>query len=179
MPCVGCGSVMRSKSVESMIRVDHAGEYAAVCIYHGQGVVFSRTRDADKIQEMQEHERVHFRYFNNLILQRRVRPTLFLPVWHVAGVALGYVTAMMGKKAAMACTAAVEEVICDHYSNQVAQLDDSERDLSDKILQFCAEEREHMETAISCGAEEVFGYRLLSSAIKMACRAGIAISKAL
>ncbi|AGZ78696.1 ubiquinone biosynthesis protein [Anaplasma marginale str. Dawn] len=170
---------MRSKSVESMIRVDHAGEYAAVCIYHGQGIVFSRTQDADKIQEMQEHERVHFGYFNNLILQRRVRPTLFLPVWHVAGVALGYVTAMMGKEAAMACTAAVEEVICDHYNGQVAQLDDSERDLSEKILQFCAEEREHMETAIDCGAEKAFGYKLLSSAIKMACRAGIAISKVL
>ncbi|WP_010267321.1 demethoxyubiquinone hydroxylase family protein [Anaplasma marginale] len=168
---------MRSKSVESMIRVDHAGEYAAVCIYHGQGIVFSRTQDADKIQEMQEHERVHFGYFNNLILQRRVRPTLFLPVWHVAGVALGYVTAMMGKEAAMACTAAVEEVICDH-SDQVAQLDDSERDLSGKILQFCAEEREHM-AAIDCGAEKAFGYKLLSSAIKMACRAGIAISKVL
>ncbi|MCU7611393.1 demethoxyubiquinone hydroxylase family protein [Anaplasma capra] len=167
---------MRCKSVESMIRVDHAGEYAAVCIYHGQSLVFS---DSEEIKEMQEHERVHFRYFDDLMRQRRVRPTLFLPIWHVAAVALGYATAMMGKKAAMACTAAVEEVICDHYNDQVEQLDDSERDLNDNILQFCAEEREHMEAAINYGAEEAPGYGLLSSAIKAACRTGIAISKVL
>ncbi|MGN7678623.1 MAG: demethoxyubiquinone hydroxylase family protein [Anaplasma sp.] len=171
---------MRGKLVESIIRVDHAGEYAAVCIYHGQSLALKDDPEAEsEIREMQEHEKVHFKYFDDLIKKRRVRPTLFLPVWHVAAVALGYATAFMDKETAMACTAAVEEVICEHYESQGALLDDSEQELRDKITQFCSEEREHMETAVSHGAERATGHRLISSAIKTACRVGIAISKIL
>ncbi|SBO31731.1 2-nonaprenyl-3-methyl-6-methoxy-1,4-benzoquinol hydroxylase [Anaplasma phagocytophilum] len=172
---------MRKECVESMIRVNHAGEYAAVCIYHGQEMALRGKAEAESIREMQQHELVHFRYFDNAIKERRVRPTVFLPIWHVAAVSLGYITAIMGKEAAMACTEAVEEVICGHYDEQAGQLErsDSEHELRNAIVRFREEEREHMEIAAHNGAERALGYKAISCAVKTACRLAIAISKVL
>ncbi|MDB1135072.1 demethoxyubiquinone hydroxylase family protein [Candidatus Anaplasma sp. TIGMIC] len=170
---------MRRECVESMIRVNHAGEYAAVCIYHGQKMVLRDSHEAEKIEEMRQQELVHFNYFDKVICERRIRPTVFMPVWHVAAVALGCVTAIMGKEAAMACTEAVEEVICEHYDEQSGILERSgrEHELRKAIMQFREEEREHMEVAVEQGAEHALGYRALSMAVKAACRVGIAVSK--
>ncbi|KJZ98661.1 ubiquinone biosynthesis COQ7 family protein [Anaplasma phagocytophilum str. CR1007] len=152
-----------------------------MCIYHGQEMALRGKAEAESIREMQQHELVHFRYFDNAIKERRVRPTVFLPIWHVAAVSLGYIAAMMGKEAAMACTEAVEEVICGHYYEQAGQLErsDSEHELRDAIVRFREEECEHMEIAAHNGAERALGYKAISCAVKTACRLAIAISKVL
>ncbi|MEH0831576.1 demethoxyubiquinone hydroxylase family protein [Anaplasma bovis] len=174
---------MRDKCINSMIRVDHAGEYAAVCIYRGQEIALRGTAEESVVRDMKLHEEAHLAYFNSAIKKRRVRPTVFLPVWHVATVCMGYVTAIMGKEAAMACTAAVEEVICEHYDSQIKQLqllnEDKDSETMGKIAQFREEEREHMEEALNRGAEMASGYGILSFMIKSACRLGIAVSKVL
>ena len=174
---------MRDKCIDSMIRVDHAGEYAAVCIYHGQEIALRGTAEEGIVRDMKQHEEVHLAYFDAAVKQRRVRPTVFLPIWHVATTCLGYATAIMGKEAAMACTAAVEEVICEHYDSQIKQLkllnEDKNSEIMGKIAQFREEEREHMEEALNRGAEMASGYGVLSFMIKSACRLGIAVSKVL
>jgi ubiquinone biosynthesis monooxygenase Coq7 len=175
------GDGARSRRLASMIRVDHAGEYGAVQIYKGQRAVFDRAagkeRAAALLAEMEAGEQEHLRTFDRLIAERRVRPTLMAPIWQVAGFGLGAVTALMGEKAAHACTAAVEEVIEAHYARQVRQLDESEAEFRDTVERFGADERAHRETALGEGAEEAFGYRLLSAAIKFGCRAAIRISE--
>ena len=172
---------MKNKLIDSMIRVDHAGEYAAVCIYHGQEVALKGTSDAKQISEMRDHELVHFQYFDNKLREYGVRPTVLLPVWHIMAVSLGYVTALMGKEAAMACTEAVEEVICEHYDEQVAQLKryGCDEELMSNIKKFRDDEQEHMNIATKSGAGKAFGYAVLTSVVKIACRAGIAVSKVL
>lgn len=164
-----------SEQTQRMIRVDHAGEYGATRIYAGQLAVLGRGAKGDVLRHMQAQEQHHLRTFNALIADRRVRPTLLLPLWHIAGFALGAVTAALGEKTAMACTVAVEDAIDAHYSAQIDSMDDSESKLRQTVETFRTEEREHRDIALENGAEQAIGYRLLSSAIKAGCRAAIAV----
>jgi ubiquinone biosynthesis monooxygenase Coq7 len=165
--------------IEAMIRVDHAGEYGAVRIYEGQlAVLGSRASKASAaIRHMAGQEQRHLKMFDKLINERRVRPTALAPVWQVAGFALGAATAMLGEKAAMACTAAVEQVIDEHYGSQIAQLGDKDNELKKTVEDFRAEEIAHRDLAIAHGAEQAPGYRLLSEGIKAGCRLAIALSE--
>jgi ubiquinone biosynthesis monooxygenase Coq7 len=172
--------VPAATDIESMIRVDHAGEYGAVRIYEGQLAVFdalNRTsKAADSIRGMAQAEQRHLKAFDRLVNERHVRPTALEPLWRLAGFALGATTALMGEKAAMACTAAVEEVIDEHYAAQLDRLaGDSE--LKKTIADFRAEEIAHRDEALAHGAEQAPGYRLLSEAIKSGCRLAIKLSK--
>jgi 3-demethoxyubiquinol 3-hydroxylase len=168
------------KNLARMIRVDHAGEHGAVQIYRGQLAVLGHTASARTIRHMEEQEQAHLKTFDALMVEHGVRPTVFSPVWHVAGFALGAVTALMGEKAAMACTAAVEEVIDQHYASQVAALEEDGAPasaLKETIEAFRADEIEHRDTAIAHGAEQTPGYSLLSGAIKAGCRLAIRLSE--
>jgi ubiquinone biosynthesis monooxygenase Coq7 len=162
--------------IAAMIRVDHAGEYGAVRIYEGQLAVLGNGPAADSIRRMAEEEQRHLETFDRLINERRVRPTALEPVWRIAGFALGAATAMMGERAAMACTAAVEEVIDEHYAGQIARLGEDERELKSTVADFRADEIAHRDEALAQGAEEAPGYRLLSETIKAGCRIAIALS---
>jgi 3-demethoxyubiquinol 3-hydroxylase len=160
-----------------MIRVDHAGEYGATRIYAGQLAVLGRGGKGDVLRHMSAQEQQHLRAFDNLIADRRVRPTALLPLWHLAGFALGAVTAALGERAAMACTVAVEETIDSHYTAQLETMEEADSELRQTVEKFHAEEREHRDLALEHGAEQALGYRLLSRAIKAGCRAAIAISE--
>lgn len=164
----------------AMIRVDHAGEYGAVRIYEGQLAVLSRNgspQTVEAIRQMAEQEQRHLKVFDHLVNARRVRPTALEPVWRVAGFALGAATAMLGEKAAMACTAAVEEVIDEHYAGQVAELGESDPELAKTVADFRIDEIAHRDEAIAHGAQEAPGYRILSEAIKAGCRLAIRLSE--
>ncbi len=174
--------VAPASDVDAMIRVDHAGEYGAVRIYDGQLAVLKargpRARGAvAAIRKMAEQEQAHLEAFDTLINERKVRPTALEPVWRAAGFALGAATALMGEKAAMACTAAVEEVIDEHYGRQLDRLDDAE--LKATVAAFRADEIAHRDEALARGAEQAPGYRLLSAAIKSGCRLAIKLSERL
>jgi len=171
------GDLSAREAAERLIRVDHAGEYGATRIYAGQLAVLGRGASGEVLRHMQAQEQHHLRTFNDLIADRRVRPTALLPLWHLAGFALGAVTAAMGEKAAMACTVAVEETIDAHYSAQLKALGTTEPALRQTVESFRAEELEHRATALEHGAEQAPGYRLLSRVIKAGCRAAIAISE--
>jgi ubiquinone biosynthesis monooxygenase Coq7 len=165
--------------IEAMIRVDHAGEYGAVRIYEGQLAVLKRRKSAsvETIQHMADQEQRHLKTFDRLVNERRVRPTALEPVWRVAGFALGAVTAAMGEKAAFACTAAVEEVIDEHYAAQIAALKDKDEDLKATVEDFRADEAAHRDEALKQGAEQAPGYKLLSETIKAGCRLAIKLSE--
>jgi ubiquinone biosynthesis monooxygenase Coq7 len=165
--------------IEAMIRVDHAGEYGAVRIYEGQLAVLKRRKSAsvETIQHMADQEQRHLKTFDRLVNERRVRPTALEPVWRVAGFALGAVTAAMGEKAAFACTAAVEEVIDEHYASQVAALKDKDESLKATVEDFRADEAAHRDEALKQGAEQAPGYKLLSETIKAGCRIAIKLSE--
>ncbi len=168
--------VHTSDEVAAMIRVDHAGEYGAVRIYEGQLAVLKSGPAAEKIRHMAAEEQRHLQTFDKLIVERRVRPTALEPVWRVAGYALGAATALMGEKAAFACTAAVEEVIDEHYAGQLERLGDHDTELTRTVADFRADEIAHRDEALASGAEEAPGYRVLSEAIKAGCRIAIALS---
>jgi 3-demethoxyubiquinol 3-hydroxylase len=162
----------------AMIRVDQAGEYGAIRIYAGQRAILGDSAPgAREVAHMAQQEQRHLDFFNRTMIERGVRPTLLGPVWHVAGYALGAATAALGPEAAMACTAAVETEIDRHYSEQLDELGDSDPELSAAIADFRAEELEHRETALASGAEAAPAYPLLSGAIRLGCRAAIALSK--
>ncbi len=168
--------------LHEMLRVDHAGEYGAVRIYEGQLAVLRHRKGAEetvkKIAHMAAQEEEHLARFNDLLVERRVRPTALTPFWHLAGFALGAGTALLGEKAAMACTAAVEDVIDHHYAEQEDALEvQGETELRDLIAQYRQDEVAHRETALAEGAEEAPAYPLLSGAIKAACRLAINISE--
>jgi ubiquinone biosynthesis monooxygenase Coq7 len=163
--------------VKKFIRVDHAGEYGAAQIYAGQLAVLGRSRHAAELQHMQSQEQHHLDTFSDLIHQRRVRPTVFLPLWRVAGFTLGAVTAAMGARAAMACTVAVEETINDHYAAQEAALGEDEPALKETIASFRADELSHRDIALANEAEKTLGYRLLTAVIRAGCKAAIRISE--
>jgi 3-demethoxyubiquinol 3-hydroxylase len=163
--------------IARMLRVDHAGEYGAARIYAGQLAVLRRSDTAPVLREMQAQEQQHLERFADLIVRRRVRPTAMLPVWHLAGFALGAMTAALGEQAAMACTVAVEDAIEAHYARQIAALDDTELELRTTLEQFRDEELAHRDTGLRHGAEQTPGYRLLSAAIKRGCQLAIGISE--
>lgn len=163
--------------LEEVIRVDHAGEYGAKRIYQGQLAVLRGTKHEPTIRHMQEQEQEHLDTFSRLIAERRVRPTALLPIWHVAGFALGAATAAMGSRAAMACTVAVEEAIDEHYQAQEAALGADEPALRADIARFRAEELEHRDIGLANEAELTPGYRLLSAAIKLGCKVAIRVSE--
>jgi len=163
-------------TVAAMIRVDHAGEYGARRIYEGQLAVLGQNASGGAIRHMADQENAHLAAFDKLIVERRVRPTLLAPLWHAAGFALGAGTALLGERAAMACTAAVESVIDEHYARQAERLGDDEADLKATIEEFRADERQHHDTAIEHGAEQAPAYELLTGAIKSGTRLAIWLS---
>jgi len=167
--------------VERTIRVDQAGEYGAVRIYEGQLAALRWTGRANseagrKIAAMARTEREHNKTFDRLMVERRVRPTALQPLWNLAGFALGAATALMGDKAAMACTVAIEETIDEHYANQAATLGDDETALRGTIEKFRAEELQHKDEALAAGAEQAPGYEALTTAIKAGSRLAIWLS---
>lgn len=163
-----------------MMRVDHAGEFGAVRIYEGQLAVLGDNHPKSAmIRHMQDQEQVHLAKFNEMMAEEGVRPTALAPFWHVAGFALGAGTALLGEKAAMACTAAVEEVIDEHYEEQLQKLNGSKPEFEKTIRKFQAEEVEHRDIALEHGAEETPGYSLLSGAIKAGCKLAIWTAKRL
>lgn len=167
------GDLSPQALVDRVIRVDHAGEYGAKRIYQGQLAVLGQKAEGPVIRHMLEQELKHLDAFEKLMVERRARPSLLFPIWHVAGFALGAATALMGPKAAMACTVAVEEVIDEHYRQQMKELADSEPAITEKIEVFRAEEVEHRDTGLAHGAEQAPGYEVLSSAIKAGSRLAI------
>ena len=171
------GDLSPEAEAARMIRVDHAGEYGARRIYEGQLAVLGRDAGQGSIRRMYDQELEHLDRFDKLMVARRVRPTALQPLWHVAGFALGAATAMMGERAAMACTVAIEEVIEAHYGGQAARLGPEEAELKDTIEEFQADEREHRATALDHGAEQTPGYEVLRGAIKSGSRLAIWLSE--
>ncbi len=163
--------------IARMLRVDHAGEYGARRIYEGQLAVLGRGPQASTIRQMHAQEQKHLDTFEHLLQDRRVRPTALFPLWHVAGFALGAATALLGEKAAMACTQAVEEVIDEHYASQAAALGEQEPALKATIEEFRADEIHHRDLAIEQGAREAPGYALLTGAIKRGSKLAIWLSE--
>ena len=164
--------------LEEIIRVDHAGEYGATRIYDGQIAIFGKKSKIGKtIKHMADQEQEHIEKFNELIIEHRVRPTALLPLWNIAGFSLGATTALMGEKAAMACTVAVEKVIGEHYQKQQSLLEDDHKELKTTIAKFEKDELEHHDIGIAHDAEQVPGYRVLSKFIEIGCKTAIAISK--
>ncbi len=178
------GSRTRTPSrIAEMLRVDHAGEYGAVAIYKGQQAVFRRNASTQKIAaqlgEMEAEEQAHLDAFDKLLNEKGVRPTAMGPLWNLAGYGLGVATALLGEKAAHACTEAVETVIEQHYADQIEELegDETRADLRAKFIKFREDELHHRAVAIEEGAQEAPGYALLSGVIKAGCRVAIKISE--
>jgi len=172
------GDAPKRRALERMIRVDHAGEYGAVRIYEGQMAVLGRrSANAAALKHMRDQEQVHLDTFNDLIRQRRVRPTVMTPVWHVMGFALGAGSALLGEKGAMACTVAVEETIDGHYKRQAEDLDPDETDLRETILRFRDEELEHRDIGLRNGADEAPAHALLTGVVKAGSRFAIWVSE--
>jgi ubiquinone biosynthesis monooxygenase Coq7 len=169
------------EDVKRMIRVDQAGEFGAVRIYEGQLSVLRKSACAPVILRMADQEKHHLETFDAMLVERQVRPTILGPLWRVAGFALGAATALMGEKAAMACTVAVEEVIDEHYQQQSERLSgdkhQDERMLKSTIDEFRAEELQHRDTALGLGAADAVGYPVLSAVIKTGSRAAIWLSE--
>ncbi len=166
----------KTETIEQMIRVDHAGEYGAARIYAGQlAVMGGRGPVAPAIGRMRAQEARHLAVFDDLLTRRRVRPTLLHPLWHIAGYALGVGTALLGPKAAMACTVAVETEIDRHYQAQRDTLaDGSDPELAAHIADFQADEVEHRDTAAEMGGT---GFPVMSALIRAGCRAAIAVTQ--
>ena len=169
------------KTLEQIIRVDHAGERGAIKIYEGQLLALKTFKKDDelkrKIEDMREHEKEHFEFFDKEIQKRNIKPTKFLPLWDLMGITLGFGTAMMGKKAAMLCTASVEEVIDGHYKDQTYKLGEDEEELKKKIIKFREDELEHKDIAYDNGATKTGLYSVLDKVIKTSSRIAIAISE--
>lgn len=161
-----------------MIRVDQAGEFGATRIYAGQlAVMGDRGAAARLIAGMAAQEERHQRFFDSLMAERGVRPTILQPIWSAAGFALGAVTAAIGPAAAMACTVAVETEIDNHYAQQLDALGNDDPQLADAIADFRADEQEHRQTALDSGAENAPAYPLLARIVRLGCRAAIATAK--
>lgn len=168
----------RRADTASMLRVDQAGEYGATRIYAGQLAVLRRNCPESRlIARMAAQEERHLKRFNELMVERRVRPTALQPIWNVAGFALGAATALMSEEAALACTDAVETEIDRHYGEQLADLGDDDPELAADIAQFRADELEHRDSAREAGATNAVAYPLLTAAIRAGCRAAIELSK--
>jgi len=169
------------KTLEKIIRVDHAGERGAIKIYEGQLLALKTIKQDDNlkdiIEDIKEHEKEHLEYFEKEIQKRKIKPTYFLPLWDIMGVALGFGTAILGKKAAMLCTASVEEVIENHYTNQIKELGDDEKVLKTKIEKFKSDEINHKNIAYESGATNKGFFSIMDKLIKTSSRIAIAISE--
>ncbi|XP_051563406.1 5-demethoxyubiquinone hydroxylase, mitochondrial [Myxocyprinus asiaticus] len=167
--------------LDSMLRVDHAGEYGANRIYAGQMAILGRTQTGPLIQHMWDQEKIHLEKFNEILGEHRVRPTLMLPLWNITGFALGACTALLGKEGAMACTVAVEESISEHYNSQIRTLMEADPERYTELLQIIKEFRddeiEHHDTGLEHDAESVPGYLVLKTLIQVGCKAAIYISQ--
>ena len=167
--------------IEEFIRVDHAGERGAIKIYEGQllalNTIVKNEELKKKIEEMQIHEREHCDYFEKEIKRRNIKPTKFLPLWDLLGVGLGFGSTLIGKKAAMLCTASVEEVIDKHYQNQINQLKNDEKELKSKIIKFRDDELHHKDIAYEEGATKEGFYSIMDKIIKTGSKIAISISK--
>ena len=169
------------KILEEIIRVDHAGERGAIKIYEGQLLALKTIKQdeslKDKIEKMKEQEKEHLEYFEKEIQKRKIKPTYFLPLWDVMGVTLGFGTALLGKKAAMLCTASVEEVIENHYQNQLKKLGNDEMELKAKIEKFKGDEVDHKNMAYEAGATNKGMYSIMDQVIRVGSRIAISISE--
>ena len=169
------------KFLEELIRVDHAGERGAIKIYEGQLLALKTFKQDEnlkkQIEEMKEHEKEHYEFFDKEIRQRNIKPTKLLPLWDLLGVSLGFGTAMLGKKATMLCTASVEEVIGDHYKNQTHKLGEDEKELKKKIIKFRNDELNHKDIAYESSATKDGLYALLDKVIKTSSYIAIKISE--
>lgn len=170
------GDLSPDEEVKRMLRVNHAGEYGAKRIYAGQLAVLGKSPCAPVLKEMAAQEQQHLDVFSDLLVKRHVRPTALMPLWHVAGYALGAATALLGEKAAHACTVAVESVIDEHYARQEAALSKEEQSLKDIIRQFRADEKAHHDTALEHGAEAAPFYHILRTAVVYQTRLAIWLS---
>lgn len=167
-----------SSALKEMIRVDQAGEYGALRIYEGQLDALGRNHpSAPTIEHMYIQEKRHLETFNQLVVKHRVRPTILSPLWHVAGYCLGYATGLLGEKAAMACTVAVESVIDEHYAEQEKKLDAIDPEIKAIVSEFRSEEIEHKNIGLAHDAEQAPAYMLLTGVIKSASRLAIWLSK--
>tara|TARA_B100000965_G_scaffold9401_1_gene7271 strand:+ start:59 stop:592 length:534 start_codon:yes stop_codon:yes gene_type:complete len=170
-----------SKKIEEFIRVDHAGERGAIKIYEGQLLALKTIRKdvnlQKTIEEMKIHEKEHCDFFEKEIKKRNIKPTKLLPLWDLLGVGLGFGSTILGKKAAMLCTASVEEVIDEHYKNQIDQLGSDEKELKDKIIKFREDELHHKDIAYEKGATKNGLYSLLDKIIKTGSKVAINISE--
>jgi ubiquinone biosynthesis monooxygenase Coq7 len=172
------GGSRRESKAASMLRVNQAGEYGATRIYEGQlAVMGDRAPHAAEVAAMAAQEAAHRARFDALIAERGVRPTALQPLWSVAGYALGAATALIGPEAAMACTAAIEQEIDRHYGEQLDELAGEDPELAGLITEFQADEQEHRRAALAAGAERAPAFPLLTGAIRLGCRAAIALSK--
>ena len=173
--------MVSKNKVEEFIRVDHAGERGAVKIYEGQLLALNTLVKDDglkkTIEEMKVHEKEHCAFFEKEIKKRNIKPTKFLPLWDLLGVGLGFGSTLLGRKAAMLCTASVEEVIDEHYLNQINQLEDHERALKKKIIKFREDELNHKDIAYEKGATKKGLYSILDKAIKTGSKIAINISE--
>ena len=171
------------KILEEIIRVDHAGERGAIKIYEGQLLALKTLKQdeslKDKIEKMKEQEKEHLEYFEKEIQKRKIKPTYLLPLWDIMGVTLGFGTALLGKKAAMLCTASVEEVIEDHYKNQLKKIGNDEMELKAKIEKFKEEEIKHKNIAYESGATNKGLYNIMDKIIRTGSRIAITISEKL
>ena len=169
------------KKIEEFIRVDHAGERGAIKIYEGQLLALNTFVKDDElkktIEEMKEHEREHANYFEKEIRRRRIKPTKFLPLWDLLGVGLGFGSTLLGKKAAMLCTASVEEVIDEHYQNQIDQIESDEKELKEKIIKFREDELHHKDIAYEKGASKNGVYSIFDKIVKTGSKIAIRVSE--
>ena len=169
------------KLLEQFIRVDHAGERGAIKIYEGQLLALKTFMKNDKlknqIEEMKKHEKEHAEFFDKEIKKRNIQPTKFLPLWDLLGVGLGFGSTILGTKAAMLCTASVEEVIDEHYQNQINRIEDDEKELKKKIVKFREDELHHKDIAYDNGATKEGFYSILDKVIKTSSRIAITISE--
>jgi len=179
LPRPGRGASKRRR--DEILRVDHAGEYAAVHIYRAQRAVFAGRAGKDAIaadmEEMRGQEQVHLDRFQALLKAENVRPTVMTPVWRLAALALGAGTALISEKAAHACTEAVESVIEEHYADQIAEIQDRDPALAAELTKFREEELAHHDHAVEHGSREAPAYELLSAVIKAGCRVAIKVSE--
>lgn len=171
------GDLNKNNFVHEVIRVNHAGEYGAKMIYAGQMFVLKNAKSYATIKHMASQEEEHLEYFSKQIGERRVRPTFMMPFWHVGAFAMGAATAILGEKAAMACTEAVEDVIEKHYQEQLDSLDDSEMELKQKIKKFRDEEIEHRDIGIANESQSAPSYNLLKAAVGCMTKLAICVSK--
>ena len=169
------------KILEEIIRVDHAGERGAIKIYEGQLLALKTIKQdeslKDKIEKMKEQEKEHLEYFEKEIQKRKIKPTYLLPLWDIMGVTLGFGTALLGKKAAMLCTTSVEEVIEDHYQDQLKKLGNDEMELKAKIEKFKGDEVDHKNMAYEAGATNKGMYSIMDQVIRVGSRIAITISE--